>query len=124
MKPIEFQIPIKLVSSGNAREHWRKVAKRKKEQRSFGRMFCEDKLRMTPASETWRIAQGIVLKVTITRIGKRVMDDDNLAASAKYVRDGIADALGIDDGDTTKVTWAYKQLIGKEYGCHIRIEGA
>lgn len=114
---IEFTIPIRLVCSANSREHWRVIAKRKAEQRStakyatlglFGRGLMV-KLR-TP------------YKITITRIGKRRMDDDNLAGTAKYLRDGIADALGIDDGDETAATWHYSQEIGNDYGARIQIE--
>lgn len=36
------------------------------------------------------------------------MDDDGLTISAKHVRDGIADWLGIDDGDK-RLTWIVKQ---------------
>ena len=36
------------------------------------------------------------------------MDDDGLTASAKHVRDGVADWLGIDDGDQ-RLTWIVKQ---------------
>lgn len=48
------------------------------------------------------------LTITITRRGGRRMDDDGLTISAKHVRDGIADWLGIDDGDK-RLTWIVKQ---------------
>jgi hypothetical protein len=46
--------------------------------------------------------------ITITRRGGRRMDDDGLTISAKHVRDGVADWLGIDDGDK-RLTWIVKQ---------------
>lgn len=58
--------------------------------------------------------------VTITRIGKRKLDSDNLAISAKHVRDGIADAYGVDDGSDL-YTWNYAQEIGKDYAVRIEI---
>ena len=36
--------------------------------------------------------------VTITRLGPRALDSDNLASSGKHVRDAIATWLGVDDG--------------------------
>lgn len=36
-------------------------------------------------------------------------------------RDGIADALGVDDGDESKVTWSYAQERG-DYGVRVKIE--
>ncbi len=58
--------------------------------------------------------------VTLTRIGKRRLDDDNLAASFKYVRDQIAHMIGTDDGSPL-YTWVYKQQIGKVYGVEVEI---
>lgn len=40
---------------------------------------------------------GGKLPITITFCPRRAMDDDNIIASFKAGRDGIADALGIDD---------------------------
>ena len=54
------------------------------------------------------LAPPAPLTITITRIGPRRLDSDNLAASAKHVRDGIADWLEIDDGDE-RLTWNYAQ---------------
>jgi hypothetical protein len=48
------------------------------------------------------------ITITITRRGGRRMDDDGLTASAKHVRDGISDWLGIDDGDP-RLTWVVRQ---------------
>ena len=61
--------------------------------------------------------------VTITRIAPRALDDDNLAASAKHVRDGIADAMGLDDRDP-RVRWRYAQRSDGRgvYGVEIRID--
>lgn len=114
---IDFEIPLRLVAAGNAREHWRMVAKRKKTQRGLAHLYAAGF-----AIALSKLKRPVM--VTLTRIGKRKMDGDNLQGSAKYVRDGIADALGVDDGDESKVTWAYKQKIGKDYACRVRIEGA
>jgi hypothetical protein len=62
------------------------------------------------------------LVVTITRYGPRVMDDDGLAASLKHYRDGVADALCIDDGDTGRLRFVNRQETAKFYGLRIVIE--
>lgn len=59
------------------------------------------------------------LLVTITRIGPRKLDDDNLASACKYARDQIASAVGIDDG-SEQYTWLYKQAKGG-YGVDVEI---
>lgn len=57
--------------------------------------------------------------VTITRLGPRRLDDDNLAAACKAVRDEIADAFKVDDGSPL-YTWRYEQRIGP-YGVDVDI---
>lgn len=118
---VEIEIPVRLVSLLNTREHHMARARRAKQQRSLARLQTIARLCRSPL---WaRVANGCGIVVTITRIGPRELDDDNLAGSAKHVRDGIADALGIDDGSDL-VTWLYAQSKGfpHEYGCQVRIE--
>lgn len=64
------------------------------------------------------------LLVTITRIAPGELDDDNLPTSAKAVRDGIADWLGVDDRTKRSgVAWKYAEARdGRSYGVTIRIE--
>lgn len=63
------------------------------------------------------------LVVTLTRIAPRSLDSDNLASAAKACRDGISDALGIDDG-AKGLTWLYAQRKGKphEVALEVRIQ--
>jgi len=51
----------------------------------------------------------------------RTMDDDNLAACCKQVRDAIALYLGVDDGPTGPVRWSYAQRSSSAYGCQIEM---
>jgi hypothetical protein len=104
-----IELPIKTVSTMNVREHWAVRAKRAKTQREATQWACKSLERVEPP-----------LIITLTRIGTRKLDSDNLAASFKAIRDGVADWLGIDDGDE-RLTWNYAQEKGK-YG--VRIEFA
>lgn len=121
---IELDVPVRLVSLLNMREHWAQRAKRASMQRGLARTYAVQKLRASPL---WHeVANGCGLTVTITRIAPRELDDDNLAGSAKHVRDGIADALGIDDGDK-RIQWRYGQakFTGSArggYSCAVKIE--
>jgi hypothetical protein len=45
--------------------------------------------------------------VVLRRVSPRALDGDGLQAALKSVRDGIADALGINDGSDA-VTWKYE----------------
>jgi hypothetical protein len=46
----------------------------------------------------------LVAVVTILSFRRRELDDDNLTAGAKPLRDAIATSLGIDDGDK-RIRW-------------------
>jgi hypothetical protein len=59
--------------------------------------------------------------ITMTAHLRRDMDDDNLAASLKPLRDAIADWLGVDDGDKS-LRWECGQVrTYSEEGVSVRI---
>ena len=61
--------------------------------------------------------------VSLTRISKGKLDEgDNLNSSFKFVRDAIAEWLGVDDG-SDRYDWRYAQERG-EPGIRILIEGS
>ncbi len=105
---MKFRVPIKLPSLANLRVHFWAMAKLKKGQRKKVKYAMRD-----------LIIPRLPLTVTITRLGPRRLDDDNLAASCKYVRDEIAAKVGTDDGSSL-YTWVYKQCTGK-YAVDIEI---
>ncbi len=109
---MRFTIPIRLPSLLNTRMNWRALSSLKKKQKT-ATAVCIKK-----AKESARIPD-IPLLVTITRVGPRKLDDDNLSGSCKYVRDQIAAAVGVDDGSSL-YTWRYEQRIGK-YSVEVEI---
>jgi hypothetical protein len=60
--------------------------------------------------------------VVLTRVAPRRLDGDNLQSGFKAVRDGVADWLGVDDGNGL-VDWQYVQRSGKpgEYAVEIEV---
>jgi hypothetical protein len=115
LKPKEagrvIEIPLRIESTLNKREHWSARAKRASKQRSDAHAMV------------WfeRKSVSLPCAVHLTRVAPRSMDDDNLAGGFKSVRDGVADALGINDNDD-RVTWAYAQARGKPRQYAVRIE--
>jgi hypothetical protein len=110
---VTFYVPTKLISEANMREHWAIKNKRKKaQQRAVELVWLAERVRVAPP-----------VVVTLTRVGVRKLDSDNLAGSAKGVRDQIAKLIGVDDGDERKVRWVYEQRKGipKQYGLDVRI---
>lgn len=92
----------------NSREHWAARMRRTRQQRTTARLHMLEQL---GATRLRALAASRSLSITMVKRGGRVMDDDNLIAALKPWRDGIADALGIDDGDA-KLRWSYEQRPG------------
>jgi hypothetical protein len=61
--------------------------------------------------------------VTLTRLSPSTLDDDGAVACCKWVRDGVAAALCIDDG-SRHIRFVVRQRKCKrgEYGIEVRIE--
>ena len=113
---ITITLAIRTVSEANAHEHWRLRQRRAKAQRSIAGVVVLATLR---GAGEHRVTPPCTVR--LTRIAPSSgLDSDNLAGSQKHVRDGIADALGIDDRDP-RVTWFYDQERGP-WGVRVRIE--
>lgn len=80
--------------SPNARSHWAKKAKAAKSYRHACRII-------TFASGIKAPEGRILLVLEFVPPSRQRRDDDNLVAAFKAGRDGIADALGIDDSRFT-----------------------
>ena len=111
---VEFYAPIKIIAEMNWRGHWA-VRKKRFDVQAMGirASFGHLAVSVVRPWKQWRI--------TFTRVGKRVLDDDNLAGGCKHVRDVVAGIIGVDDG-SKQYQWCYDQTIGKEYGLWVRIE--
>ena len=62
---------------------------------------------------------AVPVRVRFVRVGRKKLDDDNLAHCFKAARDAVADWLGVDDGDTAAVRWSYRQRPGWKAGVRI-----
>jgi hypothetical protein len=106
---------LRLVSLANAREHWKARQRRTRLHRggAYGRLLeaLAGARPMLPAV------------VTITRIAPCRLDSDNLATACKSIRDGVADAIGLDDRDP-RVEWRYEQERAgvRVYGVRLEVD--
>ncbi len=112
MTKIQLHLPIRLPSLSNIR-YWQVVMKHKQAQKLA--VFAY--LRKDGGKPVF---PPLPLVITITRIGPRTLDDDNLQGACKYVRDQIANEIGVDDGSPL-YTWKYAQRKSKVYGVDIEI---
>jgi hypothetical protein len=116
--PIELYLPIETKSESNAREHWRNRQRRAKTQRAIATLEMLAH-RHKPDPMTTPLA------ITLTRIAPRPLDDDNLPAALKAIRDGLADALLPQTAgnarrrwahdNTAAITWHYAQRTGQPH---------
>lgn len=91
MNEVTLPWPPKTLSP-NARVHWRTHAKAKKDYREACAWACKAAKLTAPEDGGY-----IHLWIDCYPPDKRRRDDDNIIAAFKAGRDGIADALGIDD---------------------------
>jgi len=95
---IEVEIDVKLVSIANLRLHWAAKARVAKSYRAkaYKALSAVAAPPVPPCT------------IVLTRVAPRALDGDNLQSAFKAVRDGVADWLGVDDGNT-QLDWQYKQ---------------
>jgi hypothetical protein len=119
---ITIHLPIRTVSEANGRGHWSVKAKRAKEHRAVAGLMTASRLVTAGWLSHW-LFDRICLIATLTRIAPRELDCDNLRSALKSVRDGVADAIGINDRDP-RVAWEYGQRRGKarEYAVEVTVE--
>lgn len=115
MRPVVVELPVRIISEANSRQHWRKAAARKRVHRMTARTMLQ--MYSRPMGETEQFT------ITLTRVAPRKLDDDNLASGFKAVRDGVADWLGIDDG-SPRLRWQYAQHKGDagKYCAWVKVE--
>lgn len=115
VKQLVFEIPIKVISEANARDHWRVKNARKKAQQEETMVAMHNALRGRTID--------LPCTVKLTRVGAKTLDTDNLSGSFKGVRDCIAFKMSVDDGDVDKIQFEYDQVaIGiREYSVKVEI---
>lgn len=101
---VRVTLPLKVVNESNQREHWTKRAARTKDARGTVAMVVRMQVKQLGPPP---------YVVTLTRIAPRNLDTDGVVSALKATRDGVADALGIDDGDE-RIEWRYGQRRGSK----------
>lgn len=121
---IVFMIPVRTKnplngSRGNSKIAHVIQARERADHRDTARMLTVatmSRMHLSPADL-------VPCVVRLARLSAGKMDDDGLAASQKGVRDGIAKALGVDDGSVA-IRFEYSQVKVKArvYGVRVTIE--
>jgi len=113
---LAFTMPVRVDSETNGREHWAKKFKRKKAQKDA--LFTAW-LEAINHAAAWPVSLPCLVR--LVRVGPKKLDGDNLGESFKAIRDAVAWALSVDDGDE-RIKWEYAQVpVGKRV-YQVRVE--
>ena len=108
-----LRFPLSLASKANARGHTKFAAETNKKQRGLGILIGRTLLQGSRLKIAELDAERWFATVRLVRVSPRLLDNDNLSSCFKSVRDGIADAFGIDDRDP-RVRYVPDQTKGPE----------
>jgi hypothetical protein len=99
---LTVDIPVRMRSPNalDSEHHYARVQRRRKEHEAVAKALSP----YQPPT----LDDGQNMTITLTRMAPGKLDTDNLAFSAKAVRDAIAAWLHIDDGDE-RLDWRYDQ---------------
>ncbi len=91
--------------------------------RAKARRVERDQARAFVLAATGRRPLEGPFEVVLTRRSAGVLDDDGLRGALKSIRDGVSDALAVDDGDLDQVVFIYRQATAKrgEYGVEVLV---
>lgn len=116
-----FELPVRIQGLANRREHPHARHNREADLRDLAKGATRQVL---------QVVHGALYSpytVTLTRFytkrGRPLDEHDNLRDGFKSIVDGIAAALGVDDGDRVRVEWKYQQEQGAEWGMRAEIMG-
>lgn len=115
-----FTIPIRTVPLSNSRPaHWSQRHRHvKAERKATWAAALRAKLEKLKPWET--------ATVTMRRVSRGTLDDDNLPVALKAVRDQLAEHLGLPHDADPRVKWVVEQERRVARACvevHIRVEG-
>lgn len=111
---MRFFVDVETVSEANARGRFWAGAKRAKAQR--------EAVTEALALLTLALPEDGPFYVRLTRVSRGKLDDDNLGRALKTVRDTIAAALKIDDGDDAIVFRPTQEKLAKGETRGVRVE--
>lgn len=108
---------VRILSEGNKYKsnQYVKANRRDKQQRAFEAAVAGQTFALEPHDEA---------VVTLTRWSNGRFDSDNLASAFKFVRDGVAAWLGVDDGEA-RVAYEYRAGLSGvrgKYGFSVHVE--
>lgn len=116
--PGTWTVPLHVVSGDNRHTGTKsRIGRSGHERRAVYRSLARTHRELAPFADAAQAGRPVVCR--LVRLGGGEMDDDGLRASLKYVRDAVADFLGVDDGRRGPVRWDYADEPGGPAGVRI-----
>lgn len=88
---------VRLTPNAKRRKHWRTYQPAIKADRAAGHALTCCALSLAQKRAVAAYEGKIALSVTFFPPDRRLRDDDGMISAFKHLRDGMADALGVDD---------------------------
>lgn len=108
-------MPVVLVSEPNKREHWSRIAKRRKEHRGWTRLAWKAAGYAPPPPP-----YVVTFRRIYTAPAKKMDLHDNMRTSLKAICDEVCACLGIDDGDD-RIDFVYEQVEVETGDNHVEV---
>ena len=117
--PATWVVPLYIYAGDNARGMRQAIGRAGHERKAVAYTLAGQLRAVAVFAD--RLAAGRPVTVRLTRVGGRGMDDDNVVAACKYVRDAVALFLGVDDRSPL-VSWRCDAEPGGAFGVRITME--
>jgi hypothetical protein len=109
-----IEVALRLKGPNGSHGDYRAAAAMRKRERSAVRNALYARFGTIPPP--------LPLVVILTRVAFAEMDEDNFAAGAKSVRDGVADWLGLANDRNPSLLWVYRQERAPRGTFRVRVE--
>lgn len=101
---VEFTLPLSSELGGNSRGSWRRKEATRVDNIEMGMILTCEALHDLPPDEAKLLREANSYRVAITYLSVATADVDNLVSRSKYLLDGCALALGVNDRAFNPIT--------------------
>lgn len=117
--PARWLVPVYTYAGDNARDFKARIGRAGHERWAVHRTLAKQYACLNRF--VVQAQAGRHVRVTLTRLGPRAMDQSNVVAALKYVQDAVAERFGLDDGSPA-FDWVYSQEKWPAYGVRIKFD--
>jgi len=117
--PGTFIVGVATYSITNSRDIRASIGRKGNQRRAVALLLGRHHEALMQFADDW-LHKGRPLRITLIRLAPRSMDDDNLQGALKYIRDGVAEFMGVDD-NSSRIDWEYGQQKSDRMGVRVEL---